>query len=169
MIIACVWKEKALKHDLVGLQSFLKIESSGDKASGSWCSGNNTGYCRTWNENGESAILEVILFFLPPLKTAAIEMILTSKEASLYFCFNNLQSCLMPQAEVAWSSLMAQVAFWTSDMSFFLKNLSSEKAVSYFHRFVVPLCGMQSLFCFLHCYSHPPYFLYNVFSVFGHQ
>lgn len=78
--------------------------------------------------------------------------------------------CPMPQAVVAWSSPMAQVAFWKPwDMSFFLENLSSEKAISYFHRFVVPLCGGQSLFCFLHCHSHPPYFLYNVFSVFGHQ
>lgn len=30
-----------------------------------------------------------------------------------------------------------------------LKHLSSEKAAPYFHRFVVPLCGRQSLFCFL--------------------
>lgn len=50
-----------------------------------------------------------------------------------------------------------------------LKHLSSEKAAAYFHRFVVPLCGRQSLFCFLHCHSYSPYFLYNVFSVFEHQ
>lgn len=57
MIIACV------KHGLVGLQFFLKNESLGDKAQGSRLSGNNNSYCRTWDENGKSAILELIFFF----------------------------------------------------------------------------------------------------------
>lgn len=93
MIIACV------KHGLVGLKFFLKNESLGDKAQGSRLSGNNNSYCRTWDENGKSAILELIFFFfLSSPKRAAIEMILNCKEASLYFCFtyNNLPSCLPP-------------------------------------------------------------------------
>lgn len=45
---------------------------------------------------GSQQYLRSLYFFLSPLNTAAIEMNLTCKEACLYFCFNNLPSCLPP-------------------------------------------------------------------------